>query len=71
MAIKSLVKWRKYDSTGKLVREVAKRPLVTLNDLQKFVASSGCVVHVTTISSILHISGLWGRVARRKPFVIN
>uniref|UniRef100_A0A8C5M5A7 Progesterone receptor membrane component 2 n=1 Tax=Leptobrachium leishanense TaxID=445787 RepID=A0A8C5M5A7_9ANUR len=34
-------------------------------------ASTGCVAHVTTISRILHMSGLWGRVARRKTFLME
>ncbi len=49
----------------KLVREAAKRPTATLKELQEFLASTGCVVHVTTISHILHMSGLWGRVASK------
>ena len=49
----------------KLVREAAKRPTATLKELQEFLASTGCVVHVKTISRLLHMSGLWGRVARR------
>ncbi len=39
----------------KLVREAAKRPTATLKKLQVFLASTGCVVHVTTISHILHV----------------
>ncbi|XP_077107151.1 uncharacterized protein LOC143764919 [Ranitomeya variabilis] len=42
----------------KLVREAAKRPRATLKELQEFLASTGCVLHVTTISRILHVSGL-------------
>ena len=53
----------------KLVREAAKRPTATLKELQQFLASTGCSLHVTTISRILHMSGLQGRVARRKPFL--
>ncbi len=49
----------------KLFREAAKRPTATLKELQEFLASTGCIVHVTTISHILHMSGLWGRVARK------
>ncbi len=49
----------------KLVREAAKSPTATLKELQEFLASTGCVVYVTTISHILHMSGLWGRVARK------
>ncbi len=46
-------------------KKSAKRPTATLKELQEFLASTGCVVHVTTISHILHMSGLWGRVARK------
>lgn len=53
----------------KLIREAARRPTATLKELQEFLASTGCVVHVTTISRLLHMSGLWGRVARRKPYL--
>ncbi|XP_077439484.1 uncharacterized protein LOC144062224 [Vanacampus margaritifer] len=47
-----------------LVREAVKRPTATLKELQEFLASTGCSVHVTTISRLLHMSGLWGRVSR-------
>ena len=53
----------------KLVREASTRPTATLKELQEFLASTGCVLHVTTISRILHMCGLWGRVASRKPFL--
>ncbi|KAJ7317060.1 hypothetical protein JRQ81_003222 [Phrynocephalus forsythii] len=52
----------------KLVREAAKRPTATLKELQEYLASTRCVVHVTTFSGILHKSWLWSRVARWKPF---
>ena len=59
-----------YEKTKrKLVLEAAKRPKATLKELQELLASTGCAVRVTTISRILHMSGLWGRVARRKPFL--
>ena len=42
-----------YEKTRrKLVREAAKRPTATLKELQKYL-SSGCVVHMTTISRFL------------------
>ncbi|XP_057696935.1 uncharacterized protein LOC130918837 [Corythoichthys intestinalis] len=47
-----------------LVKEAVKRPTATLKELQEFLASTGCSVHATTISRILHKYGLWGRVAR-------
>ncbi len=44
-----------------LIREVTKNPMATLTELQ-------CVsVERTTISTALHQSGLFGRVAREKP----
>ncbi|XP_073444503.1 uncharacterized protein [Dendrobates tinctorius] len=53
----------------KLVREAAKRPRATLKELQEFLASTGCVLHVTTISRILHMSNtsvLCGMVAKQR-----
>lgn len=52
-----------------LVREAAKRPMITLEELQKSTAQVGESVHRTTISRALHKSGLHGRVARRKPLL--
>lgn len=52
-----------------LVREAAKRPMITLEELQKSTAQVGESVHRTTISRTLHKSGLFGRVARRKPLL--
>uniref|UniRef100_A0A8C6UXZ6 Transposase Tc1-like domain-containing protein n=1 Tax=Neogobius melanostomus TaxID=47308 RepID=A0A8C6UXZ6_9GOBI len=53
----------------KLIRDAAKRPMITLDELQKCTAEVGDSVHRTLISRILHNSGLYGRVARRKPFL--
>lgn len=53
----------------KLIREATKRPKATLKDLQVFMAGTGLSVHVTTISQVLHKAGLYGRVARKKPFL--
>lgn len=39
--------------------------------MQEFLPSSGCVQHVKIISHILYIVGIWGRVAREKPFSYN
>ena len=49
-----------------LIREAAKRPLITLEELQRSTAQVGESVHRTTISHALHKSGLYGRVARRE-----
>ena len=53
----------------RLSREVTKRPLATLKELQAFVAKTGHCVHVTTISQALHKSGPYSRAARRKPLL--
>ena len=51
------------------IREAAKRPMVTLEELQRSTAQLGESVHRTTISQALHKSGLYGRVARRESLV--
>ena len=52
-----------------LIREAAKRPMITLEELQRSTAQVGESVHRTTISHALHKSGLYGRVARREPLL--
>ena len=52
-----------------LIRDAAKTPMVTLEELQRSTAQVGESVHRTTISRALHKSGLYGRVARRKPLL--
>ncbi|XP_073323188.1 uncharacterized protein [Pagrus major] len=52
-----------------LVREVTKNPMVTLTELQRFSVERGEPSRRTTISAALHQSGLYGRVARRKPLL--
>uniref|UniRef100_A0A803KFC9 Transposase Tc1-like domain-containing protein n=1 Tax=Xenopus tropicalis TaxID=8364 RepID=A0A803KFC9_XENTR len=52
-----------------LIRNAAKRPMVTLDELQRSTAQVGESVHWTTISRALHKVGLYGRVARRKPLL--
>ncbi|CDQ58130.1 unnamed protein product [Oncorhynchus mykiss] len=52
----------------RLIRDAAKRPMITQDELQRSTAEVGDSVHRTTISRILHKSGLYGRVAR-KPFL--
>ena len=49
----------------RLISEATKRSMVTLKELQAFMAKTGHCVHVT-ISEALHKSGLHGRVPRRK-----
>ena len=52
-----------------LVREVTKNPMVTLTELQSSSVEMGEPPRRTTISAALHQSGLYGRVARRKPLL--
>jgi len=52
-----------------LVREVTKNQMVTLTELQCFSVERGEPSRRTTISAALHQSGLYGRVARRKPLL--
>ena len=52
-----------------LVREVTKNPMVTLTELQHSSVEMGETSRRTTISAALHQSGLYGRVARRKPLL--
>ena len=50
-----------------MVREVTKNPMVTLTELQSSPVEIGESTRRTTISAALYQSGLYGRVARRKP----
>jgi transposase len=52
-----------------LVREVTKNPVTTLTELQSSLAEMGEPARRTTVSIALHQSGLYGRVARRKPLL--
>ena len=52
-----------------LVREVTKNLMVTLTELQSSPVEMGETSKRTTISLALHHSGLYGRVARRKPLL--
>ena len=49
-----------------LIREAIKKPNITLKELQSSTVEIGLSVHRTTLSRILHIAGLYGRVARNK-----
>uniref|UniRef100_A0AAR2J9J3 Transposase Tc1-like domain-containing protein n=1 Tax=Pygocentrus nattereri TaxID=42514 RepID=A0AAR2J9J3_PYGNA len=80
-----VLKWKAYQTTAnlprpgrpsklsaqtrRLIRDAATRPMITLDELQRSTAEVGDFVHRTTISCILHKSGLYGRVARRKQFL--
>jgi hypothetical protein len=52
-----------------LVREVTKNPMVTLTELQNCSVEMGEPSRRTTNSTALQQSGLYGRVARRKPLL--
>uniref|UniRef100_A0AAR2JP33 Transposase Tc1-like domain-containing protein n=4 Tax=Pygocentrus nattereri TaxID=42514 RepID=A0AAR2JP33_PYGNA len=52
-----------------LVREVTKNPMITLSELQRSSVERGEPCRRTTISAAIHQSGLYGRVARRKPLL--
>ena len=52
-----------------MVREVTKNPMVTLTELQSTSVEMGEPSRRTTIFAVLHQSGLYGRVARRKPLL--
>ncbi|MGH0164277.1 UNVERIFIED_CONTAM: hypothetical protein FKN15_046784 [Acipenser sinensis] len=52
-----------------LVREATKRPVATLKELQSSKAELGDTVHTATIARVLQKTGLYGRVAKRKPLL--
>ena len=52
-----------------LIREAAKRPMITLEELQRSKAQVGESVLRTIISCALHKSGFYGRMARRKSLL--
>nr|ACV85768.1 transposase [Acipenser fulvescens]ACV85769.1 transposase [Acipenser fulvescens] len=52
-----------------LVREATKSPMATLKELQCSTAELGDTVHTATIARVLHKTGLYGRVAKRKPLL--
>jgi len=78
-----ILKWKKFGTTKTLPRagrpaklrnralvmEVTKKPMVTLTELQSSSVEMGEPSRRTTISAALHQSGLYGRVARRKPLL--
>ena len=57
------------DQRRALVREVTNNPMVTLSELQCSSVEKGEPSRTTTISAAIHQSGLYGRVARRKPLL--
>ena len=57
------------EARRRLEREASERPTITLKELQGLVAKTGVKVHQSTVSRVLHTSGLYGRVARKKPLL--
>ena len=51
------------------MREVKKNPKITVGELQRCSREMGESSTKSTITAALHQSGLYGRVARRKPFL--
>ncbi|MGH0138999.1 UNVERIFIED_CONTAM: hypothetical protein FKN15_068319 [Acipenser sinensis] len=45
--------------------------MATLKELQSSTAELGNTVHTATIAQVLHKTGLYGRVAKRKPLLIK
>ncbi len=58
-----------YRGRRALVREVKKNPKITVAELQRWIREMGESCRKSTITAALHQSGLYGRVARRKPLL--
>ncbi len=58
-----------YRGRRALVREVKKNPKITVAELQRCIREMGGSCRKSTITAALHQSGLYGRVARRKPLL--
>ncbi len=58
-----------YRGRRALVREVKKNPKITVAELQRCSREMGESCRMSTINAALHQSGLYGRVARRKPLL--
>ncbi len=58
-----------YRGRRTLVREVKKNPKITVAELQRCIREMGESCRKSTITAALHQSGLYGRVARRKPLL--
>ncbi|KAL1255556.1 hypothetical protein QQF64_013617, partial [Cirrhinus molitorella] len=58
-----------YRGRRALVREVKKNPKITMAELQRCSWEMGESCRKSTITAALHQSGLYGRVARRKPLL--
>ncbi len=58
-----------YRGRRALAREVKKNPKITVAELQRCIREMGESCRKSTITAALHQSGLYGRVARRKPLL--
>ncbi len=58
-----------YRGRRALVREVKKNPKITVAELQRCIWEMRESCRKSTITAALHRSGLYGRVARRKPLL--
>ncbi len=58
-----------YRGRRALVREVKKNPKITVAELQRCIREIGESCRKSTITAALNQSGLYGRVARRKPLL--
>ncbi len=58
-----------YRGRRALVREVKKNPKITVAELQRCIREMGESCRKSIITAALHQSGLYGRVARRKPLL--
>ncbi len=58
-----------YRGRRALVRDVKKNPNITVAELQRCIREMGESCRKSTITAALHQSGLYGRVARRKPLL--
>ncbi len=58
-----------YRGRRALVREVKKNPKITVAELQRCIREMGESCRKSTITAALHQSGLYGRVAQRKPLL--
>ncbi len=58
-----------YRGRRALVREVKKNPKITVAELQRCIREMGESCRKSTITAALHQSGLYGRLARRKPLL--
>ncbi len=58
-----------YRGRRALVREVKKNQKITVAELQRCIREMGESCRKSTITAALHQSGLYGRVARRKPLL--